>query len=249
MAWPSDAGLSASDDPEHAHLREPGQDAPVHHGRTSEDLSVATKVLRRDCGGNGRRRRHRDEDSVRGRSSGVCAQFRAAHRPREGLSRSSAGLRPEVSAGTAIRCGCRGKAHQEPYSVEESEYSEGQRSLRARRRLFQRAGHRLVLEAMQGYGRQGQFLGALVGALRGHRLQGRGPRRRSARTGRSTMPRLRRGSRRPSATWGWPARSRTGRAIPTASICRPCRGAASTTSFRRVPRKSACPTCRIAARS
>ena len=44
------------------------------------------------------------------------------------------------------------KPHQEPYSVEESEYS------------------RLVLEAMQGNRRQGQFLGTLFSTLRGHRF-------------------------------------------------------------------------------
>ena len=33
VVWPAMPGCPHPDDPEHAHLREPGQDAPVHHGR------------------------------------------------------------------------------------------------------------------------------------------------------------------------------------------------------------------------
>ena len=83
------------------------------------------KSLRRDSGGNRGGRRHGLEDPVRGGSEGLRRQFRAAHRARQGLSAAPPSLRPEISAATVIRSRLQGKAHQEPYSVEESEYSEG----------------------------------------------------------------------------------------------------------------------------
>ena len=108
--------------------------------------------------------------------SGLCAQFRPAHRSQQGLSPPPPGLRFEVSR-LRQSAAVRGQGASGALLGRRVRIQRRPRSLRARHRLLQRSGHRLVLEAVQGHRRQGQFLGTLVGALRRHRLQGRGPRR------------------------------------------------------------------------
>ena len=64
-----------------------------------------------------------------------------------------------------------------------------------------------------------------------------------AKTGRLIMRRFLHGLPKPSATWGWPAQCRIGRAIPMANICRRCPGVASTTSCKRQGRRLECRIC------
>ena len=168
--------------------------------------------------------------------------------PDEGLSTAPPGVRPEISRLRRSTGAGKGKPHQERYSVEETEYSEG-------RHMWE---HDVTYSNAPGtdwYWKRARppaakrISGDDRRAASATSISRPPTSTASAKTGRWTTRKSRRGSRRPSDTWAWPAPFRIGPAIPTANICRPCRSAASTTSFRKAPRKSACRTCPTAARS
>src|SRR5215467_1435346 len=136
------------------------------------------------------------------------------------------------------------RPHQEPYSVEESEYSEGQP-------LFEPMSITPTPREQIGTGSAARPPEAkrISGDVRPRASAisiSRPPTSMgSAKTGRSITRKFPLGSPRPRVTWASPARSRTGPAIRTGNICRRCPFAAWTTFCRRRARKSGFPICLI----
>src|SRR5579863_6889386 len=136
----------------------------------------ARENLRRNHCGHRRRWRHGHEAPLRSRPQRPRSQFRPARRSRQTLSNAPPAIRSQVPRprrSPRLRWqAASGALHRRRVRVQRRP-----RSLRTRRRLFQRSRHRLVLEALQSHRRQSQLLGPLFRPLRRHRFQSRQPRR------------------------------------------------------------------------